>query len=286
MAGIGQAPAPVLQCGRYALSLAHPIVMGVVNVTPDSFSDGGRYVERQAAIDHGRRLIAEGAQILDIGAESTRPGAQPVTAIEELQRLAPVLEGLLDAGVPISIDTSKPEVMRTVLAQGADMINDVCAFRAEGALQSVAPGSAALCVMHMQGEPRTMQRSPQYADVAGEVGSFLAERAAAAEAAGIARSRIVIDPGFGFGKTLAHNLELLRRLEEIVARGWPVMIGVSRKTMLGTITGQGVGERVHASVAAALLGALRGAKIVRVHDVQATCDALKVLAAVEAPAPG
>ena len=274
--------APVFHCGRFALTLSKTLVMGVVNVTPDSFSDGGKYLDSAAAIAHGNQLVKEGAALLDVGAESTRPGAQPVSTTDELARVLPVLDALRDVGVPISIDTSKPEVMRAALAHGADMINDVNAFRAPGALDVVAASAAGLCVMHMQGEPRTMQQSPCYDDVVAEVGAFLAERAKAAEAAGISRNRLLVDPGFGFGKTLEHNLELLHRLDGIVVLGWPVLTGLSRKAMLGRITGRAVHERVHASIAAALLAAMRGASIVRAHDVQATCDALAVLAAVEA----
>jgi len=273
--------APIFSCGRFALTLSKTLVMGVVNVTPDSFSDGGKYLDDAAAIAHGKQLVAEGAALLDLGAESTRPGAQPVSTIDELARVLPVLDALRDVGVPISIDTSKPEVMRAALEHGADMINDVNAFRAPGAFDVVAASAAGLCVMHMQGDPRTMQQSPRYEDVVAEVGLFLAERARAAEAAGISRNRLLIDPGFGFGKTLQHNLELLHRLDRIVGLGWPVLTGLSRKAMLGQITGRAVHERVHASIAAALLAALRGASIVRAHDVQATCDALAVLAAVE-----
>jgi len=274
--------APVLCCGRFSLSLSKTLVMGVVNVTADSFSDGGKYLDSAAAIAHGKQLVQEGAALLDIGAESTRPGAQPVSTIDELARILPVLDALRDVGVPISIDTSKPEVMGEALAHGADMINDVNAFRAAGALDVVAASEAGLCVMHMQGEPRTMQQSPHYDDVLAEVGAFLSERARVAEAAGISRNRLLVDPGFGFGKTLEHNLELLHRLDRIVGLGWPVLAGLSRKAMLGRITGRGVHERVHASIAAAMLAVMRGARIVRAHDVQATCDALSVLAAVEA----
>jgi len=258
--------------------------MGVVNVTPDSFSDGGLFADRAAAVAHAHRLIAEGAAIIDVGGESTRPDAQPVSPAVELERVMPVLEDLRSAGVPISVDTSKPEVMRTALAHGADMINDVYAFRAPAALDVIASSDAAICIMHMQGEPRTMQRAPHYENVVAEVGAFLSERAAAAERAGVTQDRIVIDPGFGFGKTLEHNLTLLRELQHIAGLGWPVLAGLSRKSMLGRITGRDAGERVHASVAAALLAVLHGARIVRAHDVQATRDALAVLQAVEASA--
>jgi dihydropteroate synthase len=269
-------------CRRYSLPLSRPLVMGVVNVTPDSFSDGGMYQDAARAIAHARQLIADGAAILDIGGESTRPGAHPVSADEELARVLPVLTRLLDAGVPLSVDTSKPEVMRKVLAAGADMINDINGFRADGALDIVAESGAGLCIMHMQGEPRTMQADPHYDDVVSEVGAFLRERALSAERAGIARQRLLVDPGFGFGKSLAHNLELLRHLGRIVDLGWPVLAGLSRKSMLGRITGRAVEERVHASVAAALLAVVNGARIVRAHDVRATCDALSIFNAVNA----
>jgi dihydropteroate synthase len=243
MAGADVPSAPVLRCGRYARDLSRAIVMGVVNVTPDSFSDGGQFADRAAAVAHAHRLIEEGAAIIDIGGESTRPDAQLVPASVELQRVLPVLEDLRSAGVPISVDTSKPEVMRAALAHGADMINDVNAFRAPDALETVASSDAGICIMHMQGEPRTMQRAPHYENVVAEVGAFLADRAAAAERAGVARERILIDPGFGFGKTLEHNLTLLRELHHIAGLGWPVLAGLSRKSMLGRITGREAGER-------------------------------------------
>jgi dihydropteroate synthase len=254
--------------------------MGVINVTPDSFSDGGVLASAAAAVAYARRLAEEGADILDVGGESTRPGAEPVSVEAELERVLPVIEGLQDLGIPLSVDTSKPAVMQAALAAGADMINDVAGFRAPGALESVAPGRAAVCIMHMQGEPRTMQADPRYADVVDEVGAYLEARARAAEAAGIARDRIVVDPGFGFGKTLEHNLQLLRELGALRARGWPVLAGLSRKSMLGRITGRATPDRVHASVAAALMAIVNGARIVRVHDVRATRDALDVYEAV------
>lgn len=284
MPGVESLAAPRVRCGRFTLDLSRAIVMGVVNVTPDSFSDGGQFADSAAAITYAHRLVEQGAGIIDIGGESTRPNADPVPAAVELERVLPVLRALRSAGVPLSIDTSKPEVMRAALAQGADMINDVYAFRAPGALEVMAPSGAGLCIMHMQGEPRTMQRAPHYANVVTEVGEFLAERARAAEAAGVSRARILIDPGFGFGKTLEHNLQLLRELQTIAGLGWPVLVGLSRKSMLGRITGRQTGERSHASVAAALLAVLRGARIVRSHDVQATGDALAVLHAVQEPA--
>jgi dihydropteroate synthase len=263
------------------LKLDRPLIMGVVNVTPDSFSDGGSYLESGAAIAHARRLMEEGADLLDIGAESSRPGADSVPAEQELSRLMPVLDGLRDSAVPISVDTTKPEVMRAAIGAGAAMINDIGALRSPGALDTVAATDAAVCLMHMQGEPRTMQREPRYGDVVAEVHAFLAERVAAAEARDIARERIVIDPGFGFGKTMAHNFELLRHLDRFVEMGLPVMAGWSRKSTLGAITGRGPGERLAASIAAALLAVQHGATILRVHDVAATRDALAVLAAME-----
>jgi dihydropteroate synthase len=272
----------VLRCGDFRLVLDHPLVMGVVNVTPDSFSDGGRYLDAGAAQAHARRLVEEGADLIDIGAESSRPGAEGIPAAEELLRLMPVLEGLRDLGVPVSVDTTKPEVMRAAIAAGATMINDITALRAPGALEAVAASGTAVCLMHMQGEPRTMQREPHYDDVVVEVKAFLATRIAAAEAAGIARERLVIDPGFGFGKTGEHNFELLRNLDRISEIGPPVMAGWSRKSSLGALTDGGPGGRLAASLAAALLAVQHGARIVRVHDVAATRNALAVLAAAEA----
>jgi dihydropteroate synthase len=271
----------ILRCGRFRLALARPLVMGVVNVTPDSFYDGGRHADAQAAIAHARRLAEEGADLLDVGGESSRPGAAPVGADEELARILPVLEGIAELGLPASVDTTKPEVMRAALAAGAAMINDITALGTPGALEAVAAADAGVCLMHMQGSPRTMQADPQYADVTAEVRDFLAARAAACERAGITRDRIVLDPGFGFGKTLDHNLTLLARLREIAALGFPVLVGWSRKSSLGRITGRPAEERLAASAAAALIAVQRGARIVRVHDVAATRDVLAVLAAVE-----
>jgi len=270
----------VLCAGRYRIALDSPLVMGVVNITPDSFSDGGRYFNAAHAVDHARRLLQEGADILDIGGESSRPGAGAVSAEEEISRTIPVIEALRDAGVPLSIDTAKPAVMRAAIAAGASMVNDIEALQAPGALQAVADGDVAVCLMHMQGCPRTMQQAPHYGDVVAEVKIFLADRAQAATAAGIAPERIVLDPGFGFGKTVEHNLELLRHLGEFSRLGYPMLAGLSRKSVLGAITGRAVGDRLHASVAAALLAAERGAAILRVHDVAATRDALAVLAAI------
>ena len=250
--------------------------MGIVNVTPDSFSDGARYLDPNAAIAHAHRLIEEGAHLIDIGAESSRPGAAPLPLEVELARLLPVIDALRDAPVPISVDTSKPEVMRRALDAGASMINDITGFRAPGALASVVKSASALCVMHMQNDPQTMQTAPRYDDVILEVNAFLATRIAALIVAGVARERIVVDPGFGFGKTTEQNFEMLRRYSEFVALGVPLLAGLSRKSMLGAVTGKPVGDRLAASIAAALAAVAHGASIVRVHDVAATIDALAV----------
>ncbi len=255
--------------------------MGIVNVTPDSFSDGGKHLALEAAIAHARRLIEEGADILDIGGESTRPGAEPVSEQEELDRVLPVLEGLRDISVPISIDTYKPEVMRQALAAGASMVNDVNALQAAGALDVVAQTAAAVCLMHKQGAPQNMQQQPHYQEIISEVSNFLRERIVAAAEAGIASERLLVDPGFGFGKTLGHNLAMLKNMQAFTALGVPVLAGLSRKSMLGTITGREVGERVAVSVAAALIAVQRDASIVRVHDVRETVDALRVWSAIE-----
>ena len=255
--------------------------MGIVNVTPDSFSDGGRFFDSGRALDHARQLLEEGADILDIGGESSRPGAQPVAVEEELRRVLPVLERLVELPVPVSVDTSKPEVMRRAIAAGSAMINDILALRAPGALDAVADSPVAVCLMHMHGEPRTMQQAPHYRDVVGEVEAFLAERAAAAIAAGIGRDRILLDPGYGFGKTLRHNLDLIRALTRLRKAGFPLLAGLSRKAMFGEIAGADAANRVHASAAGALLAVQRGASIVRVHDVAATRDCLLVLRAID-----
>jgi dihydropteroate synthase len=270
----------MFHCGRFILSLDRPLIMGIVNVTPDSFSDGGQFYTSARAIQHARLLVEQGADLLDIGGESTRPGAQAVGIEEELERVLPVLEGLSDCGVPLSVDTLKPEIMRAAIRTGVDMINDVNALRTEGALQAVADSSAAVCLMHMQGEPRTMQHSPLYQDVVAEVKTFLAERIAAAEQAGIRRERMVIDPGFGFGKTLEHNLDMLRQLESFASLGVPLLAGLSRKSMLGLLTGLPVEERMVPSVAAAVISAMKGAKILRVHDVKETRQALQIVSAM------
>jgi dihydropteroate synthase len=255
--------------------------MGVVNVTPDSFYDGGRHASTAAAIAHARRLADEGADLLDIGGESSRPGSDAVSLDDELARVLPVLDALRDLALPISVDTTKPAVMRAAIAAGASMINDITALAVPGALDAVAASDAAVCLMHMRGEPKTMQADPAYADVVAEVREFLLARAGACVAAGIARDRIAVDPGFGFGKTVEHNLALLRELGAIAALGFPVLAGWSRKSSLGRITGRGSEERLAASLAAALIAAQHGARIVRVHDVAATRDVLAVLAAVQ-----
>ena len=279
--------APTLDCAGRRLVLDRPRVMGIVNVTPDSFSDGGHHDSVEAAVGHGLRLVEEGADVLDVGGESTRPGASPVDEATELARVLPVIEALVArTTVPISIDTTKPGVMRAALDAGAGMVNDVLALRAEGAMDVVAASKAAVVLMHMQGEPRSMQQAPAYDDVVGEVHRFLAERVFACEMAGIDKRRIAIDPGFGFGKSLAHNLALLAQLRRFTEIGVPVLAGLSRKSSLGEITGRAVGERLAASVAAHLVAVQNGALLVRVHDVAATVDALKVWAAVSAvPTP-
>jgi dihydropteroate synthase len=269
-----------LQCGKFRLSLARPLIMGVVNITPDSFSDGGSFATASTALAHARRLVDEGADLIDIGGESTRPGAGGVALEEERRRVLPVLEQLVGGTVPVSIDTQKPELMREAIATGASMINDVYALQAPGALAAVAQSGVAVCLMHMQGTPADMQTDPHYDDVVAEVLEFFGDRMRAAHAAGITPDRIVLDPGFGFGKTLEHNLELLRRLDRFNTTGAAVLAGLSRKGMLGRLTGREVDERVYASIAAALIAVENGARIVRVHDVAATRDALAVWTAV------
>jgi dihydropteroate synthase len=269
-----------LHCGKFVLAFNRPLVMGIINATPDSFSDGGEHLQYDAALAHAQQLITEGADMLDIGGESTRPGALPVSAQQEMDRVLPVIESLRDAPIPISIDTRKPEVMRAAIAAGAQMVNDIDALQDAAAMQAVAASSVAVCLMHKQGDPQTMQAQPHYRNVVAEVGEFLRGRIAAAEAAGIQRNRIVIDPGFGFGKTLEHNLALLSELNSLTELGVPVLAGLSRKSMLGALTGQDVTQRLPASIAAALIAVQRGAAIVRVHDVRATVDALKVWQAV------
>jgi dihydropteroate synthase len=270
-----------LRCAGRSVDLSTPRVMGVLNVTPDSFSDGGRFVDLAAAVAHGERLAHDGAAFIDVGGESTRPGAAPVTAAEELARVLPVIERLVaSTDAVISVDTSKAEVIRAAAAAGAGLINDVRALRAPGALAAAAASDCAVCLVHMQGEPATMQRAPHYSDVVAEVRAFLRARVAACAAAGIGAGRVLIDPGFGFGKTVEHNLTLLRRLAELTCADAALLVGLSRKALLGTLTGRPVTERSAGSVALAVLAAQRGARIIRAHDVAATRDALKVVAAV------
>ena len=275
---------PQLDCGGRVLRLDRPRVMGIVNVTPDSFSDGGAHDNTEAAVAHGLQLVAEGADLLDIGGESTRPGAAPVPLEEELRRVVPVIERLArETALPISIDTSKPEVMRAAVAAGAGMLNDVYALRREGALDTAAALGMPVVLMHMQGEPGSMQDTPHYDDVVAEVHRFLVDRMFSAEMAGIAKKNLVIDLGFGFGKTTDHNMILLARSARFLELGVPMLAGLSRKRSIGELTGrEAPRERVAGSVAAHLIAAQRGATILRVHDVAATVDALKVWAAVDA----
>lgn len=271
----------VLHAGTHRLSLARPLVMGIVNATPDSFSDGGRCADAASAIRHALALQEEGADILDVGGESTRPGATEVPVDEEMRRVLPIIEALVRRGCVVSVDTRKTEVMRAALGVGAAVINDVMALRAPGAMEVVAASDAAVCLMHMQGEPQSMQKAPGYANVVAEVKQFLQSRLEACDAAGIARERVIIDPGFGFGKDLGHNLTLLKHLDELVRLGAPVLAGLSRKSMLGALTGRTVEAREFAGVAAHLAAVARGAAIVRVHNVGAMRDALAVWNAVE-----
>ncbi|MDH2919508.1 MAG: dihydropteroate synthase [Sideroxydans sp.] len=270
----------MLICGSYSLSLARPLVMGIVNVTPDSFADGGQHVAIEAALAHAQCLIAEGADILDIGGESTRPGAAPVSLADELARVIPLIEALRGIAMPISIDTYKPEVMAAAIRAGASMVNDINALQDPAALAVVAAHNVAVCLMHKQGEVQTMQAAPRYRNVVDEVREFLRARVEACEAVGIESDRLVIDPGFGFGKSVAHNFAMLGNLSEFAEIGVPVLAGLSRKSMLGEVTGQPVEQRLSASVAAALIAVQRGAELLRVHDVRATVDALKIWSAV------
>lgn len=270
-----------LQFGRYRFSLnqkqQRPLVMGILNVTPDSFSDGGRFGSLELALSRAEQMIAEEVDIIDIGGESSRPGAPSLPVEEELRRVMPVLYALRDCGKPLSVDTVKPQVMREAIAAGADMINDITGFRADGAMSAVSESDCALCIMHMQKDPQTMQLEPEYHDVVAEVTAFLRQRAEEMEAFGISRSRICIDPGFGFGKTIVHNLELLKNIRKMREElQLPMLVGLSRKSMLGTITGRAVEDRMAGSLAAALAAVMQGAHIVRVHDVAQTVDALKV----------
>lgn len=276
--------APTLDCAGRVLVLDRPRIAGIINVTPDSFSDGGLYADADHAIRHGLELAAQGADMLDVGGESTRPGAADVTVDEELRRVIPVIEALAkQTTLPIAVDTSKPEVMRAAVAAGAGMVNDVYALRHEGALDTVAQLGVPVCLMHMQGEPRSMQREPHYDDVVGEVHRFLTDRLFACELAGIDKRQVMVDPGFGFGKNLDHNLALLRALERFSGLGAGVYAGLSRKSMLGELTGRKVpAQRVAASATAALIAVQRGARLVRVHDVAETVDALAVWRGVHA----
>lgn len=272
----------ILVCGNRALDLSRPRVMAILNVTPDSFSDGGRFGAPGAALARAAGMVAEGADLIDVGGESTRPGAAPVSVAEELDRVMPVVERIVrELDVCVSVDTSAPAVMREAAAAGAHLLNDVRALRRVGALEAARDTGLPVCLMHMSGEPDNMQRDPHYEDVVTEVRDFLLGRVAACVAAGIPQTRLVLDPGFGFGKTLEHNLALLSRLDELVGAGLPVLAGLSRKSMIGALLGgRPVGERLHGSVAAAMVAAMRGACILRVHDVGPTADALKVLTAI------
>ena len=270
----------VLRCGRYTLDLSRPRVMGILNVTPDSFSDGGRFHDRERALDHARSMAADGADVIDVGGESTRPGADAVPASEELARVLRIVATLASEGTIVSVDTTKPEVMREAVAAGASMINDVRALQENGALELAAATDAAIVLMHMRGTPRTMQQDTQYVDVVDDVKRFLRSRVDACRQAGITDDRLVIDPGFGFAKDVDDNLKLLHGLRAIVDLGQPVMVGLSRKSSLGKLTGRDAGDRLAASVAAMLAAVARGARLVRVHDVRETVDALAVWDAV------
>jgi dihydropteroate synthase len=271
------------QTTRFQLDLTQPRVMGIVNLTPDSFSDGGRFHETRAAIAHCEQLLKEGADILDLGGESTRPGSAPVDEVEEWRRVAPVIQEVMGWNCPISLDTTKPEVMRRALEIGVDIINDVHALRSPGAIEAVGAAKCGVCLMHMQGQPEMMQVRPAYGDVLVDVAEFLQERVLAVQSAGVAGSRIVLDPGIGFGKSVEHNFALLQHQSKLLALGFPLLVGWSRKSSLGAVTGRSIDERLPASLAAALVGVLNGARVVRVHDVGATVDALKVWRAVGLP---
>ncbi|MBC9249430.1 dihydropteroate synthase [Pseudomonas alcaligenes] len=272
-----------LACGSRVLDLARPHVMGILNVTPDSFSDGGRFAARDAALRHAAEMVAAGATLIDVGGESTRPGARPVSPVEELERVAPAVEAIAaELDVVISLDTSTPAVMREGARLGAGLINDVRSLRREGALQAAADTGLPVCLMHMLGEPGTMQQDPHYHDVVAEVAAFLRERMAACVAAGIAGERVLLDPGFGFAKTLAHNLSLFKHLEALHELGRPLLVGVSRKSMIGQVLQREVNERLYGGLALAAVAVAKGARILRVHDVAQTVDAVRMIAAVEA----
>ena len=272
----------IFNCGKFQLDLTNPCVMGIVNVTPDSFSDGGQFAVTNLAAEHALKLVEEGAAILDIGGESTRPNATPVGLQEELDRVIPVIEALVNqVDIPISIDTYKPQVMQAAINAGVSIVNDVRALQEEGALQVVSESNAGICLMHMQGTPQTMQDNPQYGHVVNEVNDFLVARLQACIDAGIAKNRILLDPGFGFGKTRTHNIALIRQLEIFAALGQPLLVGLSRKSVLGQMTGNDVDARLYASIAASVIAAQKGAKILRVHDVKAMVEALKVVSAIQ-----
>lgn len=273
----------VIDCAGIPLRLDRPRIMGILNVTPDSFSDGGAYVDPDTALARARVMVEDGADIIDVGGESSRPGAAPVPVEEELARVLPVIARIRDSlpGIPISIDTCKPQVMRAAAAVGASLINDITALRTEGALRTAAELGLPVCLMHMQGEPRSMQQAPRYEEVVREVAAFLAERVAACTAAGIPPERLILDPGLGFGKTVDHNLELLARLDELTSDGLPLLVGASRKSMIGTLLGRPATERLYASIALATIAAWQGAAILRVHDVRETADALVMCNAVK-----
>lgn len=272
----------IFNCGNFQLDLSQPKVMGIVNVTPDSFSDGGKFSQTNLAIAHAVKLAEEGASILDIGGESTRPNATPVGLQEELDRVIPVIEVLVNqVNIPISIDTYKPAVMQAAIDAGASMVNDVRALQETGALEIVAKSNVGICLMHMQGTPQTMQQNPQYDDVVEEVKVFLNTRLQACINAGCKLGNILLDPGFGFGKTREHNIKLLQNLESFINLGQPLLVGLSRKSVLGQMTGNDVDARLYASIAASVIAAMKGAKILRVHDVKATVEALKVVAAIQ-----
>jgi dihydropteroate synthase len=271
-----------IRCADHSLDLSKPRVMGILNVTPDSFSDGGLFTNPSDALKHAVRMVGEGAAIIDVGGESTRPGAESAPLQQELDRVIPVIEALTgELSVPISIDTSKPEVMREAAAAGAGMINDVCALSAEGALEVVSELQLPVCLMHMQGKPRSMQQHPQYDDVVLDVSGFLQQRAHVCITAGIPAQRILLDPGFGFGKKLSHNIKILKNLNVITKLGYPVLAGISRKSMIGQILdGRRADQRLYGSLAAAVIAAMKGASILRVHDVRATVDAMRITTAV------
>lgn len=274
-------PFAPLDCGGRTLDLGHPCIMGVLNVTPDSFSDGGCFATLDAALRQGERLAEEGADLLDVGGESTRPGSTGVSVQEEIDRVVPVIEALTQRlDLPLSVDTSKPEVMRAAVAAGAGLINDVHALRRPGALAAAAELAVPVCLMHMRGTPASMQEAPRYADPVADVAAFLRERIAACEAAGMPRARLLLDPGFGFGKTLEHNLALLAGLGRLAELGLPLLVGLSRKSMIGALTGRDVDDRLAGSLAAAVVAVERGARLIRVHDVAPTRDAIRVAWAV------